>query len=456
MILLQTILSLIVTLGILVTIHEYGHYWVARRCGVKVLRFSVGFGRPIFMWTDRNGTEFAIASIPLGGYVKMLDEREAPVDEAMLPFAFNRKLVSQRIAIVSAGPIANFIFAVVAYWLMFMIGYSALTPTIGDIDQESIAARAGLYSGLEITEVDGRETLSWRAVSMELINRIGDTGDIEISATNTGPSDANKYSLSVQNWMLDREPHGLLNDLGIQPSKPPVPAVMGQILPNSPAEEGGLQVDDKVIAVNDVVIDDWFDFVEVIKVSAEKGVAVKVERKFENGDTSVVLLNLKPEVFITEDGASIGRLGVSVKPFSYPPEMIRTISYGPFKSFVEACDQVWADSVMTLNAIKKMVLGLISLDNLSGPITIAQVANQSIESGSEEFLRFLALLSVSLGILNLLPIPVLDGGHIFYYLIEAVKGEPLSEKWQVLGLKVGVSFILVLMSLALYNDIMRL
>lgn len=456
MILIQTILSLIVTLGILVTIHEYGHYWVARRCGVKVLRFSVGFGKPIFIWKNRHDTEFAIASIPLGGYVKMLDEREAPVEDALLPYAFNRKPVSQRIAIVSAGPIANFLFAIAAYWLMFLLGFNALTPTIGGVDQESIAARAGLYPGLEIIEVDGRETPSWRAVSMELINRIGDTGEINLSAKIANSSISDSYSLSIENWMLDREPHGLLSDLGIEPLKPPVPAVMGQILAGSPAEQGGLQVKDKIIEVNGTDIKDWFDFVDVIKVSAEKNVSVKVERVIENGSISTSVLTLKPEVFITEDGASIGRLGVSVQPFTYPPEMLRTISYGPIKSFSQACEQVWADTIMTLNAIKKMIFGLISLDNLSGPITIAQVANESIESGSEEFLRFLALLSVSLGVLNLLPIPVLDGGHIFYYLVEAVKGEPISEKWQVLGLKVGVSFILILMSLALYNDIMRL
>ena len=397
------------------------------------------------MWKGRDGTEFAIASIPLGGFVKMLDEREGPVEQSLLPYAFNRKPVSQRIAIVSAGPIANFLFAIFAYWLMFMIGYSALTPTIGKIDEESIAARAGLYSGLEITEVDGRDTPSWRSVNMELINRIGDSGEIELGAKAAGREESDEFLLSVDRWMLNQEPHGLLKNLGIQPVTPPVPAIMGQVLPNSPAEQGGLQAKDRVVLAGGRNIDDWFDFVDVIKVSAEKNVVVTVER-VQEGHVTQLELNLKPEVFITENGASIGRLGVSVQPFTYPPEMIRTISYGPLQSFVEACDQVWADSVMTLNAIKKMVQGLISLDNLSGPITIAQVANESIESGSEEFLRFLALLSVSLGILNLLPIPVLDGGHIFYYLIEAVKGEPLSEKWQVLGLKVGVSFILILMS----------
>ncbi|KZY84489.1 zinc metallopeptidase RseP, partial [Oleiphilus sp. HI0068] len=448
MTLIQTILSLIITLGILVTIHEYGHYWVAKRCGVKVLRFSVGFGRPIFMWKNKDGTEFAIASIPLGGFVKMLDEREAPVETALLPYAFNRKPVSQRIAIVSAGPIANFLFAIAAYWLMFIIGFSALTPTIGEIDQESVAARAGLYPGLEITQVDGRDTLSWRSVSMALVNRIGDSGDIELFAKAGASETADGYTLSVENWMLDREPHGLLKDLGVHPLKPPVPAVMGSVLADSPAEQGGLKAGDKVIEAGGKVIEDWFAFVDVIKVSAEKDVVVKVERSGENNGLIVETLSLRPEVFIREDGASVGRLGVSVQPFTYPKEMIRTISYGPLESLMQASEQVWADCVMTLNAIKKMIMGLISLDNLSGPITIAQVASESIESGSEEFLRFLALLSVSLGILNLLSIPVLDGGHIFYYLIEAVKGEPLSEKWQVLGLKVGVSFILILMSLA--------
>jgi len=457
---LQSVLSLVITLGILVTVHEYGHYLVARRCGVAVLRFSVGFGKPLFTWKNKNNTEFVIASIPLGGYVKMLDEREGPVEKSQLEFAFNRKPVSQRIAIASAGPIANFLFAIFAYWMMFVSGFNVLIPTVGNVETESVAYKAGLAAGYEITAVDGRETLGWRAVNMELINRIGDTGDIQLDATVAPGIAARSYSISIADWMVDSEPSSLIQNLGITPKKPVVEAVMGEVLKNSPAELGGLLADDKVIRANGMRVDDWFAFVDVIQGSPEKEILVDVlrlpvsENDYQNA--AVVRLKLKPEIHTNEKGVSTGRLGVSVKPFKYSDDMIREVRYGPIESLSYASSQVWADSKMTFNAIIKMVQGLISLDNLSGPITIAQVASDSIRSGSEAFLRFLALLSVSLGILNLLPIPVLDGGHILYYSLEGLRGKPISEKWQLVGLKVGISFILVLMSLAFYNDVMRL
>jgi regulator of sigma E protease len=472
---IQSILSLLLTLGILVTIHEFGHFWVARRCGVKVLRFSVGFGRPIFSWCDKSGTEFVLALIPLGGYVKMLDEREGPVEESLKPFAFNRKKVSQRIAIVAAGPIANFIFAIFAYWLMFLLGFNVLIPNIGSVEAESIASRAGLTSGYEIIAVDGQETSGWRAVSMALINRIGDSGTLEINAqkevsnlanlTNDlrslnqaeqGQSQIEKFSLPIEAWLVDLKPSQLLSSLGIQPLRPIVPTIMGTVQKNSPAEQGGLLPGDHVIRVNDRNIDAWQDFVEVVHASPEKEIQVDLIRKDLNQQPQEIRLSLKPGVYQDELGNTYGRLGVSAKPFTYPSEMIREVSYGPFVAMSYAAAQTWADTKMSLNAIKKMVQGLISLENLSGPITIAQVASDSISSGAEEFLRFLALLSISLGILNLLPIPVLDGGHLLYYTFEALRGKPLSEKWQTFGLKIGVSFILMLMTVAFYNDIMRL
>jgi regulator of sigma E protease len=457
-----------------VTIHEFGHFWVARRCGVKVLRFSVGFGRPIFSWTDKTGTEFVLAMIPLGGYVKMLDEREAPVEESLKPFAFNRKKVSQRIAIVAAGPIANFIFAIFAYWLMFLSGFNVLIPNIGAVDTDSIAAKAGLAPGYEIVAVDGQETAGWRAVSMALINRIGDTGTLDIDAqksaqdlagltndipsskTEHGSSQIENFSLPIEEWLVDRKPSQLLTSLGIQPLRPSVPAIMGEVLKDSPAEQGGLLSGDHVIRVNDHNIDAWHNFVEAVHASPEKEMQVDLIREGLNQQKHEIRLSLKPGIYQDKLGNSYGRLGVSAKSFTYPSEMIREVSYGPFVAMSYAAGQTWADTKMSLNAIKKMVQGLISLENLSGPITIAQVASDSISSGAEEFLRFLALLSISLGILNLLPIPVLDGGHLLYYTFEALRGKPLSEKWQTFGLKIGVSFILMLMTVAFYNDVMRL
>ena len=452
---IQPILSLILTLGILVTIHEYGHYWVAKKCGVKVLRFSVGFGKPLYSWFNKSGTEFVIASIPLGGYVKMLDEREGAVAPEELSHAFNQKSVSQRIAIASAGPIANFLFAIVAYWLMFLSGFNVLIPTIGSVEENSIADRAGLRAGYEIHAVDDKQTLGWRSVSMNLINRIGDTGAIEVMASPAPGISKQVFLLDVKDWMLDKEPSQLISELGITPYKPEIPAILGQILDGSPADSGGLLANDKVFRANGKRVDGWFDLVDVIKVSAGKPVQLDVLRQID-GAESLLQFELTPESYKDDNGQVVGRLGIGVAAFSYPEEMIRRVSYGPIDSMVEASVKVWLDTEMTLIAIKKMILGFISLDNLSGPITIAQVASDSISSGSEAFLSFLALLSISLGVLNLLPIPVLDGGHILFYALEGIRGKPLAEKWQLLGVKIGISFVLVMMSLAFYNDVMRL
>jgi regulator of sigma E protease len=286
---------------------------------------------------------------------------------------------------------------------------------------------------------------------MSLINRIGDTGQIEIVAAPAPGLNQQLFVLDVRDWMLDKEPSELLSGLGLEPYKPEIPAVLGQVQPGSPAEAGGLLEGDKIIRANGQRIDHWFDLVDIIKVSAGKAVTLDILRA-----DRVMQFELIPQAHVAENGETQGRLGIAVAPFSYPDEMIREISYGPFISFSEAVSRMWADTEMTLIAIKKMILGLISLENLSGPITIAQVASQSISSGTEAFLSFLALLSVSLGVLNLLPIPVLDGGHILFYSLEALRGKPLSEKWQLIGLKIGISFVLVLMSLAFYNDLMRL
>ncbi|MDX1452038.1 MAG: RIP metalloprotease RseP [Oleiphilaceae bacterium] len=453
---IQSALSLIVTLGILVTIHEYGHFWVARRCGVKVLRFSVGFGKPLFSWYDKQGTEFAVAAIPLGGYVKMLDEREGSVPPEQLHMAFNNRPVGQRIAIAAAGPVANFLFAIVAYWLMFMIGFNVLVPKIGEVIADSPADQAGLVPGYEIVTVEGRDTPGWRAVSMELINRIGDSGNIRIEARPNDDRPAELFLLPVQSWLQNSEEKNLIGELGIKRYLPPVPAEMGQVLPDSPAEQGGLKPGDRVVMVGDQAINTWFDFVDVVKAAPEQRLNVTIERPNDNGGTDLIRLQLTPALHQGADGETYGRLGVGAAPFDYPPEMIRQVRHGPGQALLSAIDQTGADTMMTLNAIKKMLVGLLSLDNLSGPITIAQVASASISSGAEDFLSFLALLSISLGVLNLLPIPVLDGGHILYYSLEALRGKPLPEKWQVLGLKIGLCLILTLMTVAIYNDVMRL
>lgn len=453
---LQHILSLLLTLAILVAVHEYGHFWVARRCGVKVLRFSIGFGKPLFTWQDRHGTEFAIAGIPLGGYVKMLDEREGPVAPEELSQAFTQKTPRQRIAIVAAGPLANFLFAILVYAALFVTGFNVLVPKVAEPPADTVAAEAGLYQGAEIVEVDGQPVRSWREIVMALVNRLGEDGEIVLTVRASATSGSEHFRLPIQAWMRDQEQGQMLESLGLVPFRPEVPAIMGELVAGGAGELGGLQAGDQILAIAGEPVKDWYAFAERISRSGEQDLDVLVARTNADGQTVETMLMLRPRLEQTEDGRSVGRLGVYPKPFKYPDEMIREVSFGPLDASWEAVQKTWADCQTNLLSIGKLLTGRISLENLSGPITIAQVASESISFGYEEFVRFLAFFSVSLGILNLLPIPVLDGGHIVYYTLEALRGKPISERWQMIGLKVGVSLILLLMTVAFYNDLMRL
>lgn len=445
---LQTVLALIVTLGILVTIHEYGHFWVARRCGVRVLRFSVGFGNPIFSRYDRHGTEFAVAAIPLGGYVKMLDEREGPVPEEQRHEAFTSKPPGQRIAIAAAGPIANFLFAIAAYWLLSVVGFTTVAPITGEITEGSIADSMGLRSGMEIHQVDGRDVTSWRDINMRLLERAGE--DSIVSITVSDGQGRRTLSTGLGGWQLPDENPDPLGQFGLTPLRPDVPAVIGEVLAGGQAEAGGVQAGDRVIAVDGEQVPDWFALVERIQNAPGRTQEWLVER---NGNQQV--LNVTPETRETDE-ARKGYVGAGPQPVSWPDSMLREVQYGPLAAIPNAVSETWADTRLTLVAIQKMITGLLSPTNLSGPITIARVAEASVSSGFEDFVRFLAYLSVSLGILNLLPIPVLDGGHIVYYTIEAIRRRPLSEQVQAFGLRIGMAMILTLMVFALYNDLMRL
>ena len=446
---IETVLALALTLGILVTLHEYGHFWVARRCGVKVLRFSVGFGKPMFSWYDKHGTEFAVAAIPLGGYVKMLDEREGPVPEELRDQAFTSKPPGQRIAIAAAGPVANFIFAIFAYWLLSVVGVTHVAPIVGQIADESVAERVGLQEGMEIHAVDGHRVSSWRDVNMRILERTGEHGSISMEVSEDGARGTVSGELS--GWGLSDDTPNPLAEFGITPWRPAVPPVLGQISEGGRAEAAGLQPGDRIVAVNGETIGSWFELVDFIRNAPEQTLQVTVER---NG--SEQSLSVTPEARTEESGESIGFVGAGVEAISWPEEVLRDVSYGPFAAIPVALSETWADTRLTLVAIKKMVTGLLSPTNLSGPITIARVAEASVSSGFEDFVRFLAYLSVSLGILNLLPVPVLDGGHIVYYTIEALRGKPLSEQAQAFGLRIGMAMILTLMVFALYNDLMRL
>ncbi len=446
---IETVLALALTLGILVTLHEYGHFWVARRCGVKVLRFSVGFGKPMFSWYDKHGTEFAVAAIPLGGYVKMLDEREGPVPEELRDQAFTSKPPSQRIAIAAAGPVANFLFAIFAYWLLSVVGVTHVAPIVGQIADESVAERVGLQEGMEIHAVDGHRVSSWRDVNMRILERTGEHGLISMEVSEDGARGTVSGELS--GWGLSDDTPNPLAEFGITPWRPAVPPVLGQISDGGRAQAAGLQPGDRIVAVGGEPISSWFELVEFIRNAPEQTLQVTIERNGAEQSVSVT-----PEAKTQESGESIGYVGAGVEAISWPEEVLRDVSYGPFAAVPVALSETWADTRLTLVAIKKMVTGLLSPTNLSGPITIARVAEASVSSGFEDFVRFLAYLSVSLGILNLLPVPVLDGGHIVYYTIEALRGKPLSEQAQAFGLRIGMAMILTLMVFALYNDLMRL
>ncbi len=449
--LLYTIALTLGTLAILVAIHEFGHFWVARRCGVKVLRFSIGFGTRLFSWSDAKGTEYAISAIPLGGYVKMLDEREGEVPADQLQYAFNRKPVLQRIAVVSAGPLANLLLAVVAYWFLYMAGESGYVPLISDVAPDSVAAVAGLEEGQEIVAVDGGETPTWQALSFQLLDRIGDTGTIKFAVKYPDSEVIYESEASIERWLSDQEQPDLFGGLGIGLYTPPIPPVVGEVVSDSPAASIGLLPGDKMLRADGIPMDLWMDWVDYVR--ARPGQPIDLE--YQRGD-DILQAVLVPERATDEGGEAIGRVGVAVAMPEMPPELERTFTRGPLESLGASVVRTWDLSVFTLKSIKKMLMGLISPKNLSGPITIAKVATASAKSGLESYISFLALLSVSLGVLNLLPIPVLDGGHLLFYTIELLAGRPVPEKIQSVGYQLGLFMVLGIMVLALYNDFSRL
>jgi regulator of sigma E protease len=449
--LLQTILATLVTLGLLVTIHEWGHYWVARRCGVKVLRFSIGFGKPLWMRVGRDGTEYAVAAIPLGGYVRMLDEREGDVPEALRDQAFNNKPVLQRIAIVAAGPLVNLLFAVLAYWFLFVYGVSSVVPVVGDVRPDSPAAMASVDTGYEVLEVDGRPVRSWADINLRLAARVGETGRVELMLGEPSRGFARSYSVPIDSWRVDLERESPVSALGLVPWQPEIPAVIGMLTDDGQARAAGLKVGDRVLEVNAEPVADWIELVQRIQSAAGEPLQLGIER-----DGRILNLNIIPAARTLADGQTQGYIGAGVAPVEYPESMQRTLSYGPIEALGEGVRKTGQMIGLTLDAIGKMIAGVISVKNLSGPITIAKVAGTSAASGMESFVSFLAYLSISLGVLNLLPIPMLDGGHLLYYAVELIRGRPVSERVQMLGLRIGMVLLFSLMALAILNDLARL
>lgn len=435
-------LAFILTLALLITIHEFGHFVIARWSGVRVLRFSVGFGKPLWSWFDKRGTEFALAVIPLGGYVQMLDERDPHQKEKIRPgdISFNQLSVWWRMAIALGGPLANFLLAIVAYWLLAVAGTASLLPMLGKLDESGLARQAGMPDYQEIVAVDGQPVTRWQDALMALARRLGDSGWIRIASRDPGAEAETIVELPVQDWHRGVADPDLLGSLGLTPSQP---ALIGELLPDGPAARAGLQVWDRVAAIDDQPIEDWDGLVNAIRAAPERPMLWTVAR---NG--LLLQFRVTPTSRADQDGAQIGHVGIRLPT--------RHVRYGPLDALAVGIAETLEKTALTLDHLKKMVTGLVSVRNLGGPITIAKVAGDSAQAGWRAYIDILALLSISLFVLNLLPIPVLDGGHLLYCLAELVTRRPVPERVQMLSSQVGLALVGGLIALVLVNDILRL
>ena len=447
---LWSLAAFIVALGVLITVHEFGHFWVARRCGVRVERFSIGFGRALWRRTDRQGTEYVIALIPLGGYVKMLDERVEAVPPELRHQSFNNKTVWQRAAIISAGPVANFIFAIFAYWLVFIIGVPSLRPVVGEIAPDSVAAHAEISPGMELKSLGGIETPDWDSVRLELIGKIGDA-QTTVGVAPFGSSQVTEKTLDLRQWQFEPDKQDPVVALGIMPRGPQIEPVLAEVQAGSAAVKAGLQPGDRIVKVNGQLLGQWQRFVTLVRDNPGKPLALEIER-----GGSPLSLTLIPDTKPAGQAGGEGFAGVVPKVIPLPDEYKTIRQYGPFTAFYEAGDKTWQLMKLTVGMLGKLITGDVKLNNLSGPISIAQGAGMSAEFGLVYYLMFLALISVNLGIINLFPLPVLDGGHLLFLAIEKLKGGPVSERVQDFSYRIGSVLLVLLMGLALFNDFSRL
>ena len=449
-----SVIAFLVAVSILVSFHEFGHYLAARRLNVKVLKFSIGFGKPL--WSRVSGadrTEYVLASVPLGGYVKMLDEREAPVQESEAGRAFNRQPVGSRMVIVAAGPLFNFLLAIIAYWFMFMLGVTGPRPLVGMVDSGSIAAAAQLRAGDEIVRVDGHATPTWQEASTSLLKGALASGVVSLDLKREGKVMSARLDLSDTAHLLSEG--DLLDKLGIAPARPHDDPIVGGLLPGDPAERAGVRSGDRILSVDGNPMPTWTAFARYVRTHPGQTLNLHVERDHHEVDISLT------SVTANENGQTIGRVGA----YGYQDpqaadddaaEFYATVRYNPLAALGNATTETWKISALTLKVLGKLVIGEASVRNISGPITIAKVAGASAAAGLPAFLGMLAFFSISIGILNLLPIPVLDGGHLLFYLVEAIKGGPVPEAVLLAGQRIGFAVLAVLITLALYNDITRL
>ncbi|MDP2826719.1 MAG: RIP metalloprotease RseP [Sulfuritalea sp.] len=443
--------AFLLALAVLVVVHEMGHYLAARACNVKVLRFAFGFGKVIWMRRHgRDGTEWAISAFPLGGYVKMLDEREGDVAAGELPRAFNRQPVGRRAFIVAAGPAANFLLAIVLYWFLFMYGVTELKPRLGPPPTGTPAAMAGIGEGMTVRAVNGQAIETWQQLRWETMRRALDKQPLQLEVINLQREigvhriDSDRFDLEE----LEKDP---LRTLGLVLYRPRLPAVVGRVLPESAADLAGFRADDRVLAIDGKAIVLWSELAATASAAPGRQLQFAIER-----DGRQIELLASPRLS-EEGGHKLGRLGLMAKEGKGEAfEMTTVVRYGPLESVTRSLAQTWDTSILSLRMMGRMLTGELSWKNLSGPVTIADYAGQSARLGPSYYLRFLALISISLGVLNLLPVPVLDGGHLMYYLVEFIKGGPVSERALEIGQQIGFALLALLMAFAFYNDINRL
>ena len=449
--LIQTIIAFIVALGVLIVVHEYGHYIVARLCGVRVLRFSVGFGRALATWRlGADQTEWVVAAIPFGGYVKMLDEREGTVAPAELDRAFNRQTVWKRFAIVVAGPLFNFAFAILVYAGLFMYGLPEARPVLGNPPANTLAAAAGVRSGDTVRAIDGESITTWQELRWRVLQAALQREPIKLETIDERGHIA-VTTIDLRGFPTADVESDVLERVGLRLHRPALPPVLGQIVPGGAAERAGLATGERVVRVDGAPIDTWETFVNAVRAHPGTPMALSVERAGAARNVEVV-----PDA-VNANGSRIGRIGAGPQqPEGYAEKLLIRVQYGPIASLGRAAAKTWDISIFSLKMLGKMLIGEVSWRHLSGPVTIADYAGQSASLGWISYLTFLALISISLGVLNLLPIPLLDGGHLMYYAIEIAKGRPVSERFMELGQRVGLALLLVMMAFAFYNDLNRL
>jgi regulator of sigma E protease len=434
----------LIALAILISVHEFGHFWVARLVGVKVLRFSIGFGRALLRYQrNPDTTEYVLAAIPLGGYVKMLDEREEEVPAHQVDQAFNRQVLWKRFAVVAAGPLFNFLFAILAYWAVFMAGESGLRAVVGSVEPDSIAAQAGFQEGDSLVRVGDRDAPIWERVVFALMLEQRSGQDLRVTVRDASGREQERW-IDAEPLSTLPEDASVLEGLGLHPQKPRFAAVIGKLIRGEPAAQAGLAVGDRILSADGEPIRDWDHWVETVQSSPGQALRVAVER-----DGEPLTIALTPRA-AEKDGVTVGRIGAEVLV-----ERVQ-VRYGPAEALVAALVKTGDLSYLTVRVIGRMLVGQASLENLSGPITIAKAAGQTATIGFDSFLKFLAIVSISLGVLNLLPIPILDGGHLLYFAIEWIKGSPLSDAAQLQGQKLGIVMLAALMGLAFYLDLSRI